>query len=77
MQPSDDIGGSVTTVDSAPFLDIINPRIRVFELRKCGHHIATVSVARATERRAHRWQICSARDDTVTAGAQTIPTGCR
>lgn len=41
--------GSVTTVEATRFLDIIDPRARVCELRKLGHQIATVPVARATE----------------------------
>ena len=41
--------GSVTTVEAVRFLDIIDPRARVSELRKSGYRIATVPVARATE----------------------------
>ena len=41
--------GSVTTVEATRFLDIIDPRARVCELRKRGYQITTVPVARATE----------------------------
>ncbi|MGF6658632.1 hypothetical protein QF000_000276 [Paraburkholderia atlantica] len=41
--------GSVTTVDAMRFLDVIDPRARIFELRSQGYHIDTTSVARATE----------------------------
>ncbi|AJZ56590.1 helix-turn-helix domain protein [Paraburkholderia fungorum] len=41
--------GSVTTVEATHFLDIMDPRARVCELRKRRYQIATVSVPRATE----------------------------
>ncbi|WP_429580075.1 helix-turn-helix domain-containing protein [Paraburkholderia youngii] len=41
--------GSVTTVDATRFLDVIDPRARIFELRSQGYHIGTTSVAHATE----------------------------
>jgi len=41
--------GSVTTVDATRFLDIIDPRARIFELRRQGYRISTMPVARATE----------------------------
>ncbi|WP_260426834.1 helix-turn-helix domain-containing protein [Burkholderia sp. Bp9142] len=41
--------GGVTTVEATRFLDIIDPRARVSELRKRGYLITTVPVARATE----------------------------
>lgn len=41
--------GSVTTVEATRFLDIIDPRARVCELRKRGYQIATVPVTRPTE----------------------------
>jgi Helix-turn-helix domain len=41
--------GRVTTVEATRFLDIIDPRARVCELRKRGYQIATVSVPQATE----------------------------
>jgi Helix-turn-helix domain len=43
------IFSSVTTVEATRFLDIIDPRARVSELRKLGYCIMTVPVARATE----------------------------
>ncbi|WP_083286656.1 helix-turn-helix domain-containing protein [Burkholderia seminalis] len=41
--------GRVTTVEAMRFLDILDPRARVCELRKRGYQIATVTVARASE----------------------------
>ncbi|WP_242448872.1 MULTISPECIES: helix-turn-helix domain-containing protein [Burkholderia cepacia complex] len=41
--------GSVTTVEAIRFLDIIDPRARVYELRKGGYRIVTIPVAHATE----------------------------
>ncbi|MET1535263.1 helix-turn-helix domain-containing protein [Burkholderia sola] len=41
--------GRVTTVEAMRFLDILDPRTRVCELRKRGYQIATVTVMRATE----------------------------
>ncbi|KAA1011496.1 hypothetical protein FVF58_15595 [Paraburkholderia panacisoli] len=43
--------GSVTTVEPTRFLDIIDPRARVCELRKRGYQMATVPVARAPANR--------------------------
>lgn len=41
--------GSVTTVGSTRFLDVIDPRARVFELRSEGHSILTGTVTAFTE----------------------------
>ncbi|MDR5671024.1 helix-turn-helix domain-containing protein, partial [Burkholderia cenocepacia] len=41
--------GSITTVDATRFLDIIDPRARMFELRNLGYCIMTRPTACATE----------------------------